>query len=669
MNPKSATVVSGNDGNINSGSGQQYIYYVDAASQQLLRRGRDPRATARDHLVRLSERFVEPPGYDTASSRIQSDGCVLLTGPPGGGRHAAAQMLLYGMDDGDGVIQELPDTPSGPGEPVLDASIVSAGDLLLLDLSATEDEHVREIMRDLPSFRATVCEREARLAVVLPPGQAHLIEGELRPLMTTLARPGGYAVLRSHLWWNNVPFSDEQLRDVAALRPHLDRGPMRELAELARLVATARTGQGSFPKWLTDALAALADRTGAVAELVKEKLPASRQRALFLAAAMLAEAPSDEIYHAMVKLLAALDHPSDERPELEHDALTDQLAKIDMVVDSATLARFNTLAFDRAVRTYFWDNFPGLQPKLCDWVDRVMTSDVLGPERGNRFVTRFAEQALRANRPKDLVSLINGWTSADNTGNRARLLPAAALALEHGLNHQRHGRHFRRLIYDWANSGVPSDAAYLAIRMCTDVIATTHPSEALVRLHHLVRNQSGSTRTASHEALREFVGRDHRQLRLLLNRLAHRLTSKTRPVDFDLFLDVADPAELIDTPQRSRPLIADANVRADLTAGWRGLVSQRPPEYWTARIYDWLAAAVDERFRDLLLDVVVDACDNHNTPLSRLYVISLHWAREDHANRAERREVRRAVHDKIEHALGIPTLAAAAERGFEETTR
>jgi len=48
-----------------------------------------------DHLRWLADRFVPPPGFDEAQAAIKEPGTVVLVGPTGAGRTAAAQMLVF----------------------------------------------------------------------------------------------------------------------------------------------------------------------------------------------------------------------------------------------------------------------------------------------------------------------------------------------------------------------------------------------------------------------------------------------------------------------------------------------------------------------------------------------------------------------------------------------
>lgn len=653
--PGSSTSFQENRGNVNSGSGALHVHNYGPTAEEFVRRGRDLGAVAREHLARLDERFVEPPGYAEARKRLGDHGCVLVTGQAGVGRRAAAQMLLSRPRD-EHLIKELSDTPDRPGGPILDTNAVLADDRLLLDLSVSEDEPFRAVLRELPSFQAKVREDGARLAVILPDGQDHDPPPELRPMLVNLDRPRGVAVLRSHLRAEDVRVDDPALLDTEKVRPLLEAAPMRELAELALFV---RGMSGSLSSRLDAAVDVLTDRMNKIRELARKKSRGD-QRALLLAAAMFAAPPADAVHHAAARLLDTVGHPDDERPPLERTGLADRLGEIGVSVGRSGRARFVGVAYEPAVRAYFWDNFPDLRPQLREWADRVVTSGQVPSEDLTGFVTRFAEQALRTDRPDDLSTLVDRWVD--------RNLAQAAAALESGLTDGRHGGVFRRHVYNWSRrNDLPARVARLAIGMCAEVIAPTHPAEALVRLHHLVRRQRGSVRDAALDALLDLVTRDRRQFRLLLERIETGL-GRSSPADAALFLALTDHAGLLDSESRARPLIEDPNVRRTLVPCWRAVLIGQPPDRWADPIRQWLTAAVNARFRDPLLTVLVDSCADVSPTAARLYVTARDWSRSLDADRAARRGVALRLKNLLDQAQGVSPVRAGSGHRTKETT-
>jgi hypothetical protein len=183
-------------GPVNTGTGPQIngtVFSFDSL-ERLVRVGRDPRVVAHEHLHWLNQRFVEPGHYGRARELLADSGSVLLTGAPGSGRRATAQILLHRLNpDNAELIRELPDADTGgPSDgPVLDAQVVDSGQRLLLDLSTSEETYCEVVLGQLPSYRAEVQERGAHLVVVLPRSREHHFGSELGPSVVEIVRREG----------------------------------------------------------------------------------------------------------------------------------------------------------------------------------------------------------------------------------------------------------------------------------------------------------------------------------------------------------------------------------------------------------------------------------------------------------------------------------------------
>jgi hypothetical protein len=417
---------------------------------------------------------------------------------------------------------------------------------------------------------------------------------------------------------------------------------------------------------LAAALDALDEMGTKVAAHVREHR-AGPQRALLLATAMLAEAPPDQVQFVAAALAAATAQPDDERPALERDDLAQRLAELKIVVDPAGRTRFAALGYASAVRQHFWDNFPELRPSFRQWARRVATSADVGALYRSEFVTHFADQALRTNRPDDIVTLVEAWIKPGS--DRSRSLPAAAVALEHGLGDRRHGPRFRRLVYEWSTRlpRLDAGAAHLAVALSADVIASTHPSQALVRLHHFVRRHTDDVRAAAEEALLRLVHRDHQEFRLLVERVVTGMTAAGWAADFELFRIVAHPDEL--APPQGVALIADEAVRADLVLGWRAVLFERPSEFWAELARAWLNSVQHSRFAEYWLDVLARACATSGIGSGRLYVVARDWTREPGVDRPARSRIALDLTNRMDQAQGITPAAGPRHRRSEEPIR
>ncbi|HEX4725620.1 MAG TPA: hypothetical protein VH333_24120 [Pseudonocardiaceae bacterium] len=613
---------------VHTGSGDQYNQFVWARAG-----ARALRAVALDEQRWLLRRFVEPSNYNEAWETLAGNGCVLLTGPAGSGRNATARMLLFRLPGPYVPLREVSDRPDQPDEPVLDASSVERGDRLLLTMTATDESWFRRLLPRLSSYRAEVRERGAHLVVVLRSGWDRSLAADLASLGVEIGRPDGLLVLRRHLRAERVVFEVSQLGDPDLL-PRLTSAPIETIAALARLVRVGRDRMtGTLPDWLRAALKAVSDQDSDVLAQLRD-IDDARQRALLLASAMLSGASADAVHHATTALLDAVHFPPDDRPLLARPSLTGRLTDIKIHTDTDRRIGFDTLGYDEAVRTHFWTNFPDLRPDFRDWIGTAITlPDLDGADRAE-LVRRFAVQVLRIDRPADLIELAVRWANAD-------CLPQAGMAMELGLASARHGAVFRRRIYEWSiDRAIVPNLVALAIRMCVEVLALTHPEQALVRLHHLVRRQAGAAGAAAWDALLDLVDSDRRQLRRMLDRLATRLTWEA---DLDLFLALA---------KRTSPLLGSLVVREQVTTCWHAVLTRRAARGWADPVRDWLTVAVAAD-RGLLLGVLVAAGGDDAGVLSRLYVVARDWAREPGADREQRVQLAAELADRIDAAQGI----------------
>lgn len=632
---------------VHTGPGSQTNIYLAATSERLGMRGKDPRAVAEADRALLYQRFLAPPRFGQARTLLREHGFVLLGGKPGSGRRAAALMLLHELPDTGGSFHELPDTTDDDQAGALETNSVGDGDRLLLDLSDSDETRYTAVQDDLSAFLTMVAQRRASLVIVLPHHLGYLQRPGLRPVTVELGRPRAHALLMRYLRLDGIHPSLAELSSPD-LDAHMSHAPMSDLAHLADRIRRARddTGPtGTFAQWCAQSLAALTDHGPEAARFIAS-LSNGRQRALTLALAMFHGSAPDTVFDATGILLEVLGHPKDDRPRLEHTDLTSEFEAIEAGTGADDQVRFSTLGYDQAVRTHFWTYLPDLRPMYCTWVQRCVQQQALSPQESDALITRFAEQCLRTGRPEDLWRLAERWTER---GQLERLLPDAAQALAEGLRHDRHGRAFRQKIYGWSIlPSLPKGLKQALVLVCSDVMAVRNPDQALVRLHHLARRESGAGKRPALDALLALAGGDGRLFRLLLDRLA----PGRWPADSRIFLALADLAS------RTRALFVSVTVRDRLVSGWAAVLLHRPHQEWAEHIQHWLTAAcATESHRESLLDVLVDGAAQHPGVIGRMYATSQLWAHASPTEQAARGELADLFRQKVDTAqsIEIPT--------------
>ncbi|MFD6364339.1 hypothetical protein ACFWFX_31525 [Streptomyces roseolus] len=623
MTEQGRVTVNDPRGPVNNGEGHQYVFY-GAGTDWMTRKRVESLRIAREDRMRLADRFVPPRGYRIAADHLEKPGSVvLLEGPPGSGRRAAAIMLLHRFGEDGSVdeervrVEELPatakdehrtDKPLAPGE----------GDRFLLDLSGiTDEEEYATAQRRLVVHRSKIQEAGAHMVVVLPSVMEHAHAPDFEPHRVKLGRPRGVAVITRYLRMDQMAFRPADLGN-ADLQRLCDRSPMRELARLTGLVKDARdSGRfgSDFAGWLDQAIHAVTDRAGEVGRqmVAVRTVP---ERALLLAAAVFEGARADTVYEAWQVLMKKVGHKEEATSEFAQTDFGERLKGLGIERAPDGRLRFERLAYADAVRTYFWANFPGVRDDLRDWIECAAGLDGLTTDDQVDVVIRFGERSLAVGRPDHLFGLVVRW--ADHAA-RASGDPRAATALELGLRHEEFGGWFRRRMYECVTrSGSLSDGlARVLTTACHQSLGATHPDQAVVRLHHLAVRR-GETAHEAREALLDLACRDRRLYRLLIDRLRDRSHQKPHR---------ANPHLLLLTELLRSDRAPDPPRWSDLFLGWKAVFSQPPTELWNPLVSSWLDTVADDRTQEMALDVMVGSTHGRTAALHRLYVIACGWAR------------------------------------------
>ncbi|MFD8387027.1 hypothetical protein ACFV2X_52570 [Streptomyces sp. NPDC059679] len=602
MNQHSRTRVENPQGFTHTGPGN---IYVNVGTQ--LQDSDKPafRRVAEDQLCWLRRVLVDPFNMGKARATLAGTGTVILDGAPGSGRSSAARVLLREYHRDSGVFHVL--LPGEEDELSLhDPALVETGDQLLLDLSAADDRQWSAARADLPALRKAVHEQHAHLVVVMPHGGT--LDPDLQHYRVGIRRPPGLHVLRRHLRMHGLPYEEYIQPDVTVTEFLPEQRPMREIADFADLVRrareTARPGEG-FAQWCATAKRARNDRRKEVAALVAG-LREAPQRALLIAVSMLHGTHADVIHRAAQLLLRTLDPSSESVPLLQHKDLAERFAEISADTGPDGHVRFTDLDYDSAVRAHFWDHMPDLRPHLGTWAASVveLNDPHVVPALRDGLVARMAGQYLRTGRGDGLASLAERWSSEE--ASRAQL-EAAVHALTCGLDDPDHGREFRERIYQWcAYRRLRGEFAQVLVQICADVLAASHPDQALLRLYYLARRERDTTRAL--HALCDLVASSRRLRRRLLDRLAR---SDLSPPDLGIFLRTCDPVPLTDSSDTSRALVEENGVQRSLTTCWHAVLAKLPRAIWQPRAERWLHRAADDtgHHGELLLDLLVSAAE------------------------------------------------------------
>jgi hypothetical protein len=566
-----------------------------------------------DHLRWLAERFVPPPGFGEAQAAIRELRTVILDGPPGAGRTAAAQMLVFSSWSGQGELHELdPQEPDEGSSFHIDPDLIGREDGMWMDLSDKSQQLWIQIQKDLPELHHCVQERDARLIVIQPNGLG--LRADFRPHLRLIGSPQQQEVFRHLLEVEGLA------NGAASPAPDFLRNPrfMNDIRRFVDDILDARDQQanesdkGDLRRWIAAAERPTSPRETRVSEALSG-LPLASQRALLLSVAMLHGAHADVIDSAASALVAHLRGEPD--AVLNRPPLGERLREVGAETDPARHVRFTSSGYERAVRLFFWRHFPELHSTLADWVRTTLNSNDLSDDDHTEMAGGFATQCLDARYQHYWTSLVERLTA--QRSNPACELAAVAV-LRVGLADEANSRTVRRQIYDWSRANDTSGSLATVLVSACQQMTQTHPAEALVRLHHLARRHQ--KRMDIWDVLVVVVYGNEPLLRLLLSRLTNGPPETTRAVDARIFLHVADPARLTARQLANQSPIAQSDIARQLVEGWTLAFTRLPGTEWASRASDWLrCAAEDDTYRLPLLNALIEGGRQAPAVLPQLY--------------------------------------------------
>ncbi|QOV39633.1 hypothetical protein IM697_15300 [Streptomyces ferrugineus] len=590
-------------------NGDTYNVYV--GTEPLLRTPPStPRRVADDQLARLQQQFARPDGMGAAYDVLAGEHTVILHGEAGSGRSSAARVLLCELPQGRGTYHELtPEEPEVPSGQWLSLDLVGEQDRMLLDLTSVDERTWRKVHDELSGFRHEVLAQGAFLALVLPRPFEEQLGPQFTQFRRKIGRPDAWEAVNRHLWLAGV---HESVRDLAppALRTYLDSGPpLRDVGRLAERIGVAARGPGDFASWCEAALAAQKDRTRDVAEAI-QGLRKGRQRALFLTAAMLEGAPAEAVHRATNLLVDEAGSTHDDRPLLEHKGLSLRLETVGAELDSDARVHFTEPGVAEAARHRFWTDLPDVREPLNNWLVKALRLRGLDESDLAELVARFTDLCVSTDDTERLTKLVERWTR--DSAHRATEVRAAAHLLKRGLENERSGGEFRSRIYAWSTGRPSKHLRDVLVEVCAKVMSVHHPEPALVRLHHLARNESHPS-VVARRALLDHVSQDVRLQRRLLARLATAQAERHHRADADLFLDLTGLPD---------GFLLTAPPREWLTSCWRMAFDLLTPNRWARCTTRWLVTAdrtKGEALVEAALSILVDASDMRYPVLSRIY--------------------------------------------------
>ncbi len=652
MSEQTTTRIGSSTGPVNSGSGPLYYNYIERVEALTLpvpgaanswQFGESAHWTA-GHLIWLCRRYEHPDKYLEAADILDAAKAVLIVGAPGDGRRTTAVHLLIGRQDVRDVrIRVLSKwwVNRSAEEPWL-PDLISDGEGLLLDLTDVPDAEYERVSTEVHELLGLVAKKGARLAII--DDERPAAHTELERLRVQVHRPDLRVVFSKYLKAEDLPTAGVELSE--AQLGYLRSQPLRVLPRIMSLIKTDRgEDHTNVPAAVRRTFKQLMGAESSFKKLLEE-VPDLRRRALLLTGALCNGLPLDFVYFAFTRLLTVLPQ-SELGPEADPDALSaagfiDQLRTCRIAVDDDRTRRihFTEPDLDGRALDYFWDNYPALRTPLLKWVHWAATQRSLPLQDRAQIISRFAAEALRTNRPRDMVKVFAALMRGGAPHGLDRL---AGTLFAAGLESQDHGSHFRQYILDQADqagkrAGVAPGYARLLIGLCVERVAPDYPDQAVVRLHRFcaaVQEQISGPATL---ALLAMVERDARALRVLVHRIAEYRNGRADR-DADLFAAAV-------RPRRARGGIPPV-AEAELVSGWRRVMATDDTPTLARHLDAWLrfclppgdSSVADTAQRERALRILARATIAGPVIANRLEAAAVRWAEEAEFDAADRYEV------------------------------
>ncbi|QIJ64188.1 hypothetical protein [Streptomyces sp. JB150] len=381
----------------------------------------------REQLDALAERFAEGPVFAAALARLREERVLVLAGPHGCGRHAAARMLLHRL--GLPAVHALSEETT-PG--TLSAQLTRPGGHLLRDLPLTRNRP----LRDTHLYAAADQLRKADGYLVVTVEKSPFLSG-VSPF--AWRPPAAEDVVRAHLAAVR-PDDTARLLALGPVRDFLARGGHRP-AEAAGFAATLAGYDGS-----PAADARLVDfGQAAVEKQCRDRLGDTRtdlrDKAFLISLAVFDRAPyvlAAELADKLLVHLQRLQHP--ERPPeipvfspLAAETRLERAGAKGEVRGEETewgtvpqfTAYFPREDTPRALLAEVWTGHPSARPALVAWLKE------LARDRRPLVRTRVAAATAllaRADLPSAVALIIDGWAVSKAFGPRVTAANALVLA-------------------------------------------------------------------------------------------------------------------------------------------------------------------------------------------------------------------------------------------------
>lgn len=449
-------------------------------------------------ITRLREVFVAPADYDVLRERLREQKLLILRGPAGWGKTAAATMLL----DSVGAKQVRRHDPESGLRTLTSASLASDTGHLIDWIGLGHLPDLRSGFLD--RLASHLADLDAHMVLTLD-GGLPIDTGDLHGHLADCAdRATAVQIVRSHLVRIQGTAYDEQRIDafMAAERVAEVCAKAQDLRLASRRLewlATHLSGSIEAPDRAADLLGQLDEEATADFRTWFMEGHSVSQRAFTIALAALDELPYPIVAGAARELEARLvqaarqdagpgheqEHPESGRPErtvfdvtrTERLATSKAVLK-DVVMDgrygytTMSFVRFENEQYPAWVLDTLWTEYDDAQPVVMGWLrDLALNDDVDLGVRAGITAGRLAQYEF------DWIcdEIITPWAGSEDLACRyAAVWALGALAASPGF-----AGHASALIKEWSADDSPIEFRWVAVRALGAAVGQYNPAGAL----------------------------------------------------------------------------------------------------------------------------------------------------------------------------------------------
>lgn len=491
-------------------AGSQYVYNLGGGSNSV-----SVCRVSSEEIEETCEAFVRPAQFDTLVRNTEQHALVLLSGPPGAGKCAAARALL--REAGPRATYFL--DPETDLTRLHGADLERGADFVFADLSADAADRLNQF--HLRQLEDRLGKRGCRLIVTVPSTIRISDAGVRAGLVPYPTGPEGRAIVAAQLKWRMGPADAARaaaiLRrmDVRALiRKELDGEPAAKAAELGRLLADA-AAEGPDDDVAVKADSRLGLDEGQTFASWLENLPDLSTQCLAVAVAVF----GGEAYETVASLSVALEnllqveessaHPSRPRGTRLPPTRPGRLAAVGAALTQSKVETRYGGAHGHVVRyrdegkavkvlRHVWGEYDEIREVLPKWLRASAGSQP--PTVGVRAAVAagvLADGAFERVQAQILLP----WA----TDQRARMRDAAAVALHVAATESGHAAAACNLVSAWSSDAANTRLRSTAARAWRVIFERDGAGAAFVLLHALAASDEGIVIESVCRSLTEYM--------------------------------------------------------------------------------------------------------------------------------------------------------------------